>query len=262
VLFFIVLATAAAAAHAQQFNRMRMAVREGVPDQRGGFTFCRLMYRSVRTEAGGQGWSTDYPAGDHNFMYRLEEMTEADVSRWRDGERGYGVVRATSPELFQCPFLFASDVGTAGFDPDEVVQLREYLLKGGTLWADDFWGDRAWEQWSAEILNILPEYSIVDVPLTHPVFTSSYSVPRIPQVPSIRFWRSSGGGTSERGAESAEPHFRGIFNEHGRLLVLMSHNTDIADGWEREGEDHAFFERFSPDAYAVGINVALYLMTH
>jgi len=252
----------AVAAQAQQLNRTRIAVREGVPDQRGGFSFCRLMYRSVSTEAGGQGWSTDYPAGDHNFMYRLEEMTDADVSRWGDGERGYGAVRATSPALFQCPFLFASDVGTAGFDPDEVTSLREYLLKGGTLWVDDFWGDRAWDHWAAEISNVLPGYQIVDVPLSHPVFSSSYSVPDIPQIPSIRFWRSSGGGTSERGAESATPHIRGIFDEHGRLLVLMSHNTDIADGWEREGESVEFFERFSPNAYAIGINVALYLMTH
>jgi hypothetical protein len=87
-------------------------------------------------------------------------------------------------------------------------------------------------------------------------------VPKIPQVPSINFWRASGGGTSELGAESAEPHLRAIFDEHNRLIVLMSHNTDIADGWEREGEDDQFFFTFSPDSYAVGINVALWVLTH
>jgi len=84
----------------------------------------------------------------------------------------------------------------------------------------------------------------------------------VPQIPSIQFWRRSGGATSERGAESAEPHLRAIRDEHGRILVLMSHNTDIADGWEREGEDDAFFFAFSGDAYALGINIAMWALTH
>jgi hypothetical protein len=79
---------------------------------------------------------------------------------------------------------------------------------------------------------------------------------------SIQFWRRSGGGISERGSDSATVDARGIADEHGRLMVVMLHNTDIPDGWEREAEDAAYFYRFSPDAYSVGINVALYAMTH
>jgi hypothetical protein len=89
-----------------------------------------------------------------------------------------------------------------------------------------------------------------------------YPIESIPQIPSIQWWRRSGRyTTSERGAESATPHLRGISDSEGRLLVLMSHNTDIADGWERENEDFEFFKSFSFPAYAVGINVGLYSMT-
>ena len=91
----------------------------------------------------------------------------------------------------------------------------------------------------------------------------SSRVPEIPQVPSIQFWNESGRrGTSERGRESETPHLRVIFDEHERPIVIMTHNTDIADGWEREGQDMEFFSTFSADSYAVGFNVLLWTMTH
>lgn len=238
------------------------AVYEGIPEERGGFSFCRLIYNSVRREPGGQGWSTDYPDGDGNFMVRLSQFTTASISRWPDDEPGYVVLRATDPNLFRCPFLFASDSGTMGLEEDEVLRLREYLLKGGFLWADDFWGDRAWDSWEAQIRRVLPEYRIEEISADHKLLSTFYQVDRIPQIPSIQFWRGSGGATSERGQESAEPHLRAIIDETGRILVLMSHNTDIADGWEREGEDYRFLDAFSPDAYALGINIAIWAMTH
>jgi hypothetical protein len=90
-----------------------------------------------------------------------------------------------------------------------------------------------------------------------------FDMSKVPQVTSIRFWRASGGReTSERGEESAVVNFRGVRDRHGRLMVVMTHNTDVADSWEREGEDPAFFYQFSPDGYALGINVLLYAMTH
>jgi hypothetical protein len=159
----------------------------------------------------------------------------------------------------------ASDVGTIGLSQIEADRLGEYLRKGGFLWVDDFWGDAAWDQWSREIALALPasEYRIEDVPLSDPIFHSMMEVKAVPQIASIRFWRASGGrSTSERGVESAVPHFRGIRDGNGRLMVVMTHNTDVADSWEREGEDPEFFYQFSPDGYALGINVALYAMTH
>ncbi len=99
--------------------------------------------------------------------------------------------------------------------------------------------------------------------MDHLLFKTMFHVLEVPQISNIHFWRWSGGSTtSERGHDSAVPHFRGIMDAHGRLMVAMTHNTDIQDAWEREGEDPQFFERFSPDGYALGINVVLYAMSH
>jgi hypothetical protein len=230
----------------------------------GGFTFCRVMYTSGWREAGGQGWWTDYPEADHHLSLRLSQMTTSHVPFDERGEARHVVVPLTDPTLFRCGFTMIEDPGTASFTDEEVTALRAYLLKGGFLWADDFWGDRAWDSWAGEIARVLPpaQYPIVDVPIDHPIFRGLYHVERLPQIPSIQFWSMSGGATSERGAESAEPHARAILDAHGRVMVFMTHNTDIADAWEREGENDEFFHRFSIDGYGVGINVVLYAMTH
>ncbi len=241
--------------------------REGLPSAANGvtdrrFTFCRLLYQSVRREPMGHGWNTDYPGSDWNFMERLAELTTVPTAVWADGQPGFAVVRPGQDELFECPFLFASDVGTARFGEDEVERLRTYFRKGGTLWVDDFWGPWAWESWAAEIGRVLPGLAIVDVEEGHMILEALYEVSAVPQVPSIQFWRRSGGReTSEQGQASSEPHLRAIFDERGRPLVIMTHNTDVADGWEREGEDDAFFFAFSPDAYALGINIVLFTLS-
>jgi len=175
------------------------------------------------------------------------------------------LVRLTDDALFECPYLMASDVGTIGMTPEETSRLRLYLQKGGFLWVDDFWGNAAWEQWTHEFSQAMSstEYPIEDVPLTDPIFHSMLEVTKVPQVTSIRFWRAVGGSsTSERGAESAVAHFRAIRDKHGRIIAVMTHNTDVSDSWEREGEDPEFFYRFSPQGYALGIDVLLYAMTH
>ena len=230
-----------------------------------GFTFCRLMYTSNRRERSGRGWSTDYPYADINFMIRLSEMTSTHVNLDPVGEPNHWVVTVTDDALYGCPFLMTSDVGTMSLRPVEAARLRDYLLKGGFLWVDDFWGSRSWAQWAGEIAKVLPpgEYPIKDLPLDHSVFKTMFHIREIPQISNIHFWRWSGGATtSERGPDSEVPHFRGITDEHGRLMVAMTHNTDIQDAWEREGEDPRFFERFSPDGYQLGVNVVLYAMSH
>lgn len=226
---------------------------------------CRILYTSVRREANGAGWRTDYPWGERHLMTRLSELTTTKVSLLSKDVPHAWLVRLTDPALFSCQFLVASDVGTLGFTPAEVERLRDYLLKGGFLWVDDFWGTAAWEQWSREIGRVFPpsDFAIEDVPLSDPIFHMLMETKKIPQITSIRFWRSTAGrSTSERGADSAEAHFRGIRDAHGRLMVVMTHNTDVADSFEREGEDPEFFYQFSPDGYALGINVLLYAMTH
>jgi hypothetical protein len=234
-----------------------------LPDR--NFVVCRLQYTSVRREPSGGGWRTDYPYGEINLTTRLAELTRTPVSRDTDGRPNHYVVRLIDDELFECPFTIASDVGTVGLRPDEAEQLRAYLLKGGFLWVDDFWGEAAWDQWSDEIARVLPpsEYPIEDVAITDPIFRSQFTVTRVPQITNIGFWRRTAGReTSERGEETKTPHFRAIRDHHGRIMVVMTHNTDVADAWEREGEDPEFFYQFSPDGYAVGINVLLHAMTH
>ncbi|MEX2570072.1 MAG: DUF4159 domain-containing protein [Gemmatimonadota bacterium] len=257
--FALTLVSIAATA---QFRNYRGLAPGQLPEERTGFTFCRLQYTEVRRESLGQGWETDFPMADQNLMVRLSELTKTEVTWNRRSGPAHAIVRPTDPELFLCPFLFASDVGTVGFTAEEARYLREYLLKGGLLWVDDFWGPRAWSHWVDQVRQILPDQPIVQLEMDHPLFSTFYFVERVPQIPSIQFWRGNGGQTSERGYQSAEPTVSGIFDEHGRLLVIMSHNTDIADGWEREGEDFAFFHAFSPHGYAVGVNVAIWSMTH
>jgi len=229
-----------------------------------GFTFCRGIYRSVRGEAGGQGWSTDYPDAELNFSIRLSELTKTRVTKDTGGKPDYLTVPLTDPALFQCPYLHMEDVGTLQFTDEEVEVMRAYLMKGGFVWVDDFWGSYAWENWTRELGRVLPpsEYPIEDVPLDHPIFKSQLIVQHFPQIPSIQYWRRDPHETSERGADSAEAHSRAIFDKHGHVMVFMSHNTDISDAWEREGEDPRYFFQFSPYGYAVGINVVLYAMSH
>ena len=230
----------------------------------GRFNFCRLMYTRVGREQGGQGWWTDYPNADINFSIRLSELTKTRVSQTPEGDPNHLVVRPLDDELFQCPFIIISDAGTASFTDQEAARLREYLLKGGFLWADDFWGTRAWVRWLSEIQRVLPsyDYPLVDLTPDHALFRTMFQLNAVPQIPNIRHWRVTGGSTSERGYDSEVVNVRGIADRHGRLMVFMTHNTDIADAWEREGEDPGFFYQFSPDGYAVGINVFLYAMTH
>ena len=269
-LMLLVCAASAAAVLAQEAGR-RFRVREGAgafPPQYppkdfedGNFTLCKLQYSGDRFEAMGIGWSTDYPYAGVNLMIRLSELTRTRITTNADGEPNYWVVRLTDAALFRCPILMASDVGTMELSDEEAARLREYLLKGGFLWVDDFWGTPAWSQWVAQIHKALPEGEIFDIPPEHQIRHMMFPVGEIEQVTNIQNWLRTG-DTSERGADSPHADFRGIADERGRLIVVMTHNTDFGDTWERESENKEFFEQFSPKGYALGINVLLYALTH
>jgi len=115
-----------------------------------------------------------------------------------------------------------------------------------------------------QIAKVLPpeKYPIEDVPVSDPLFSSQFVVDHMPQVPNYPYWSRSGGDTSERGDLSRVPHFHAIRDEHGRIMVAMTRNTDIADSWEREAENPEYFYRFSPTGYALGVNVLLHALTH
>jgi hypothetical protein len=229
----------------------------------GSFNFCRVMYRNGPFGAGG-GWSADYPSADINLSIRLAELTRLRVSRTAAGDPNHLVVRPLDDELFGCPFVLMAEVGSIFLDEQEAIRLREYLLKGGFLWVDDFWGTAAWEHWRDEIAKVLPpdRFPVQELPADHALLRSQFELSRIPQIPAINYWLDSGGGTSERGADSAVVHARVILDEHGRVMVFMTHNTDVSDSWEREGEDPNYFYRFSVEGYAVAVNVLLHAMTH
>jgi hypothetical protein len=157
------------------------------------------------------------------------------------------------------------DAGTAEFSDDEVKRLRDYLLKGGFLFVSDYHGTTAKEQFDEEIERVLPpdRYPSVDLtPPDHPLWHTMFPVTKLPQFASIQTWRRTGSTIERWNFEGAPPDARGIADDHGRLMVVMVHNSDIPDPWEREGEDPTYFFKFSPDAYAVGIDVVLYAMTH
>jgi hypothetical protein len=258
-------AVIAGTASAQRFRLpegMSVGIRTPTPHFRdGSFVHCKLMFNSNVREANGMGWSTDYPYAGINLMTRVSELTRTPISRDADDEPNFWVVTLEDDNIFQCPFVMGTDVGTAYFTQAEASRLRDYLLKGGFLWVDDFWGTAAWEQWSSEIHKAVPEYRLVDVPMDHAVRRTMFTLDEIPQVTSINMWRSTG-QTQERGSDSPHANFRMMADEYGRIMVLMTHNTDIGDSWEREGEDREFFELFSPRGYSLGINVVLYTLTH
>jgi hypothetical protein len=240
------------------------ALRYALPDDfDGGFQFCRLVFRNDPNGDGG-GWGVDYPRADENLSIRLAELTRVPVSMDSYEQPKPVLVRFGNPIVSRCPFIMMTEPGAAYFDEEEAKGLREYLLKGGFLWADDFWGEYAWRFFEAQVRKALPsgQYPIVDLPLEHPIFHEMLAVEKVPQIPSIGAWGGPRGRTSERGADSAVPHVRAINDERGRVMVLFTHNTDFGDSYEREGDDPRYFEAFSVNGYAFGINVIIYAMTH
>lgn len=229
----------------------------------GDFVICRLAYPEGPRFAGG--YLTDHPLGEQNLSIRFSELTRTRVSRGPDRTINHYLVRLSDDQLFNCPFLMAGDVGSMSLgNSADAKRLREYLLKGGFLWADDFWGSYAWDWWAAQFAKVLPpsEYPIIDLPPNHPLFSAQFVIQKVPQIASINYWASSGGDTSERGADSREAHARAILDKHGNIMVLMTHNTDLGDSFEREADDPQYFYQMSVPGYAFGVNALLYALTH
>jgi hypothetical protein len=230
------------------------------PPYDGAFQYCRGMYK-IHPQGDGGGWATDYPQADENLPYRLSELTKASVSRDAHGNSNHAIVGLGDDALYRCPIVIMQEVGSLYLDEDDATHLRNYLLKGGFLWVDDFWGEYAWHIWETEIRKALPagEFPMIDLPVTHPLFHILYEVKGVAQIPAINVWLGTG-RTSER-PDSQVPHARAILG-NDRMLVLITHNTDYSDAFEREGENRAYFERFAGVGYAFGINALLYALTH
>jgi len=222
------------------------------------FTFVRIRYASDYYWGRGGGWRTDWPASDLNFSFRLQQLTALKVNP----EARY--LSLTDPELFDYPFIYIVEPGALTFNDEEVKALRRYLLNGGFLMVDDFWGVMEWENFEREIKRVFPDRELKELPLEHPIFHCVYDLKTKPQIPSINWaWAGRDAGITWERPDAREPHYKGISDAAGRLMVIICHNTDLGDGWEREGEDPWYFHEFSEKyAYPLGINIVVYAMTH
>jgi hypothetical protein len=248
LILAIVLAAASSGEAQRRGGRGGFSIRPASPeDFDGSWQFCRVAFRQNRNGDGG-GWSVDFPRADINMSIRLSELSKTTVSFAAEQEPNH---------------IMMTEVGAAYIDEAEAEALRNYLLKGGFLWADDFWGEWAWEAWAEQLDKALPraQYPPKDLPKDHPLFRTIFDIGGVPQIASIGNWLGTG-STSERGAESAVPHARGVFDQSGRMMALMTHNTDIGDSWEEEASHPQYFYEFSTKGYAFGINAIVYGMTH
>ncbi|MBW3628994.1 MAG: DUF4159 domain-containing protein [Gemmatimonadetes bacterium] len=223
-------------------------------DRRYSFYFTRAAYsdgRFGRRGRGGGSWATDYPKADQQFLTVLRRLTNLDALPYEHP------VQLDDPQLRRYPFIYTVEVGNMSLTESEVTALRGYLLAGGFMMADDFWGDYEWANFAEQMRRVFPEYSIVEIPKGHPVLSALYDVDEIIQVPNVGNARA--GITSENGG--IVPHCRGIFDENGRLMVVINWNTDIGDAWEwAEQPDYPL--KFSTYAYQMGVNFIVYAMSH
>ncbi len=260
----LALGLAAASGAAQQITiltdgrNLQIPINHGLPDKPIGFMYCRLRYERMRA-ARKSGWGDDYPQADYNFMVRLAELTKTTISRWDNGYPGFANVTPMEPELFRCPFLRMQNAANYDFIGEEAANMRDYLLKGGFLWMDDNW-DPDFEYFiRPNLMRLLPGVRIVDLPVEHPIFSTFYRINPLPQIPSLNSWLRSG-QDSEIGPVPV--HYFGMFDDHDRLMVLVSSNSDVSDSWEREGDNPDFFVEYAAKGYALGVNVAVWVMTH
>ncbi len=236
---------------------------------RDAFTFCRIIRDNDPNGAARSGtWITDFPDSDLNLSFRLQQMTSMRVNP--NGR----ILRLTDKDLFDYPFIYMVEPGALLLQDVEVPILRKYLLNGGFLMADDFWGEWQWECFAEQMKRVFPQREFTELPMDHPIFTCVFPLnveKNKLQVPGVHIGaRSRGEITWETHPQKdgsyeqcTEMHVRALLDDKGRIMVIATHNTDNGDGWEREGEDDFFFHEFSEKrAFPLGINIIFWAMTH
>jgi hypothetical protein len=214
------------------------------------FTFARLRYDAAPRPPGARrgGWTTDLPDADLNLSYRLQQLTSLRV------DPNARLVRATDPDLSDYPFLFASAPGAMGLTAPEIVALRNYLRNGGFLLMTDYWGENDEANVERLFAEVLPEARFEELPIEHPLYRIVLTIREKAQVPNIHIGLKIPG---------TQIHHRVILDAKGRIMVMGLHNSDDSDGWEREGENYEYFEKYSEKiAYPLAINIITYVMTH
>lgn len=216
------------------------------------YSFARVVYQSESSYGWRYGsWAVDYPKADRQFLMGVKRLSLI--------ESGDGPVtfRWGDPRLFQYPILYAVEVGYMSLDDEDVARLREYLLRGGFLIVDDFHGPYEWAHFEHEIRKVFPDRPIQEVDLADAVFHCFYDINEKMQVPGVHYVES--GRTYEKGGIT--PHYRGIYDDKGRLMVMINYNVDLGDAWEW-ADLPEYPENFSSMAYRLGINYIIYSMTH
>jgi hypothetical protein len=225
------------------------------------FTFARVKHVPTGKYGFGRSsetrWLIDYPDADLNLSARFGELTGLKTD-----PKGQAVT-LTDSNLKQYPFIYISEPGRLEFSEAEAKNLRNYLLGGGFLMADDFWGETEWSNLQTEIKRVFPDREIVDLPLEHPLFHCFFELREKPQVPNVDVGiRSQYTGITWERPDGKQAHYRGLVGDDGKLMAVFCHNTDLADAWEREGEHQYYFQEFSlKKAYPMGINIVVYALT-
>ena len=214
------------------------------------FTFVRLKYGGQLTRR--SSWLVDWPASDRNFIWQLRKQTNIDAAPREK------IIEVGASELFDYPFAYMLEVGSLRLNWSEAENLREYLLRGGFIFIDDFHGEREWRRFYTEFKKIFPKREPVDIPISHPIFRCFFKIDELVQIPGLRSIFS--GRTYER-FDGYPAYCRGVYDDRGRLMMMINFNTDLGDAWEHAAED--FYPReYSDMALKMGINAVIYALTH
>jgi hypothetical protein len=202
---------------------------------------------------GRSSWTIDYPRGDRNFLRLLRRLTTIHV---RSVEQPTDL--DDGDDVFNWPFLIASNVGSWGLSDEQAAKLREYLLRGGFLMCDSFFGSNEWEGFEATLKLVFPDRPIVELPDDHALFHTVYDLGKRSQVRNMRSLRGRGVGYRDDGVV---PHWQGILDDDGRVMVAISFNNDLGDSWQYA--DYPEYPQGDSNlGIRMGVNYAVYAMTH
>lgn len=223
-------------------------------DDGGEFNFVRVAFDTFYSRGFGFGgpWSIDFPDADRNFLRGVSRLTNIRVMS------DPIVLRFDDEKIFDYPFLYMLEVGQGGgiqLNPREIQNLREYLLRGGFLLIDDFWGQRQWDNFYAAFSQVFPDREIIELAPDHEIFHVYYDIDGPTMIPAL--YRSDEFG--EQGIDFASNH--AVLDDEGRVMVLINWNSDMGDGWEHTYHPD-YPTRYANSAYRLGINYLMYSMTH
>jgi hypothetical protein len=226
---------------------------EDLYDIAGEFAFVRMQYDSYYGGGyRGGPWLTDFPDADENFLRGVARLTNVRVMSQPI------VLRFDDEELFDYPFLYALEMGRDGgisLSPKEIENLREYLLRGGFLLIDDFWGVQQWDSFYRDFSQIFPDRELIELQPNHEIYHTFYDIEGAQMIPG----RGGRRGYGQRGIDVASNH--AVLDDDGRIMVLINWNSDMGDGWEHT-YDQWYPTQFANSAYQLGINYLIYSLTH